>query len=67
MKFFALAALAGSASAQAAHCDTSSECVDAFGPGMETCCGQLQVAGLPDVANPNFGGFAQYIWKLEGG
>ena len=64
MKFFALAALAGSASAQAATCTSSAECVgafDAYSPGMETCCGQLQVAGLPEVAAPNYGGFKQYL------
>ena len=67
MKFFALAALAGSTSAQAPLCQESSECVDAFGPGVETCCGQLQVAGLPEVASPNYGGFAPYIWRLGDG
>ena len=51
-------ALAGSASAT---CQTSSECVGAFEDGMgiavETCCGLLEVAGLPDVADPNYGSF----------
>mgnify|MGYP001130311339 CR=1 FL=1 len=64
MKFATLTALVASASAQ---CVTSDECVDAFGPGVDTCCGQLMVAGLPDVEDPNYGLFSQYIWGLEDG
>lgn len=65
MKYLVLlVALIGHASAQAATCTTDTECVDAFGSGVETCCGQLKMAELPNVENPNYGGFAQYIWRI---
>ena len=65
MKYLVLlVALFGYAASQAATCTTSAECVGKFGADVETCCGQLKMAGLPDVDNPNYGGFAEYIWRI---
>ena len=64
MKYLVLlVALFGYASSQAATCTLSSECVGKFGD-LETCCGQLKMAELPDVDNPNYGGFSEYIWRI---
>ena len=61
MKFSTLVALVATASAT---CETSADCIGAF-EDEESCCGQLLVAGLPDVEEPNYGFFKSVIWGLE--